>query len=126
MAGKSKDIIIHKEIEAEHPFHGGNWKIVYADFVTAMMAFFLLMWILNAIEKEVLEGLSNYFEVTDIKQPENSGSGNIFGGLTFNEEGRVQQTKHTTALDLDYSLKRQNDSPVKKKGLEPIAARGSE
>ncbi len=126
MAVKSKDVFIHKVIEEEAGFHGGNWKIVYADFVTAMMAFFLLMWILNAIEKEVLEGLSNYFQVTDVKQPENSGAGNIFGGITFNEEGRLEVNKHTTALDLDYSLKRQNEAPVKKKGIEPTSTRGSE
>ena len=41
---------------------GGSWKVAYADFVTAMMAFFLLMWILNAAPKETLQGLAGYFQ----------------------------------------------------------------
>ena len=120
---KGPEIII-KEIEPEEGFHGGNWKIVYADFVTAMMAFFLLMWILSSVEREELEGVSNYFEITEFKEPQPSGSGNIFGGLTFNEEGRIDIQKHATALDLDYSQKRFNDAPVKKKGLEDENEKG--
>ncbi len=41
---------------------GGSWKVAYADFVTAMMAFFLLMWILNMVPKETLKGLAGYFQ----------------------------------------------------------------
>ncbi len=44
--------------------HGGAWKVAYADFVTAMMAFFLLMWLLNATEAENLAGLADYFAPT--------------------------------------------------------------
>lgn len=44
--------------------HGGAWKVAYADFVTAMMAFFLLMWLLNASEAENLAGLADYFAPT--------------------------------------------------------------
>lgn len=42
--------------------HGGSWKVAYADFVTAMMAFFLLLWLLNASNKAMLEGISSYFQ----------------------------------------------------------------
>jgi chemotaxis protein MotB len=42
--------------------HGGAWKIAYADFVTAMMAFFLLMWLLTSVNKAKLEGVSSYFK----------------------------------------------------------------
>jgi chemotaxis protein MotB len=51
MAGKKKDggtTIIKREEVVEGGHHGGAWKVAYADFVTAMMAFFLLMWLLNA------------------------------------------------------------------------------
>ena len=41
---------------------GGSWKVAYADFVTAMMAFFLLMWILNMAPKETLNGLADFFQ----------------------------------------------------------------
>lgn len=47
-----------------HGHHGGAWKVAYADFVTAMMAFFLLMWLLNATEAEKLAGLADYFAPT--------------------------------------------------------------
>jgi len=43
-------------------FHGGSWKVAYADFVTAMMAFFLLMWILNMVPKDVQKALETYFK----------------------------------------------------------------
>ncbi len=43
-------------------FHGGSWKVAYADFVTAMMAFFLLMWILNIVPKDVQKALETYFK----------------------------------------------------------------
>lgn len=42
--------------------HGGSWKVAYADFVTAMMAFFLLLWLLNVSNEEVLQGISSYFK----------------------------------------------------------------
>ena len=54
-------IIIKKIKKGGHGHHGGAWKIAYADFVTAMMAFFLLLWLLNSVTQESLEGISNYF-----------------------------------------------------------------
>ncbi|HWR03251.1 MAG TPA: flagellar motor protein MotB [Humidesulfovibrio sp.] len=47
---------------ARKKFHGGSWKVAYADFVTAMMAFFLLMWILNIVPPETKQVLSTYFQ----------------------------------------------------------------
>ena len=44
--------------------HGGAWKVAYADFVTAMMAFFLLMWLLNATSEDTRKGLADYFSPT--------------------------------------------------------------
>lgn len=54
-------IIIKKIIKKHNDHHGGAWKIAYADFVTAMMAFFLLMWLLSMLNKFQLMGISNYF-----------------------------------------------------------------
>jgi len=65
MAGqgeKSKSTIVIKRIKkGGHAAHGGMWKIAYADFVTAMMAFFLLMWLLGSTTKGDLKGISDYF-----------------------------------------------------------------
>lgn len=56
-----KIIIIKKVKKVVHGHHGGAWKIAYADFVTAMMAFFLLMWLLSMLNKYQLQGISEYF-----------------------------------------------------------------
>ena len=46
--------------------HGGAWKIAYADFVTAMMAFFLLLWLLNATTEAQKQGIADYFSPTSV------------------------------------------------------------
>lgn len=62
MADK-QPVIIKKVIKKAHGgHHGGSWKIAYADFVTALMAFFLLMWLLNVATKETKEQLAQYFQ----------------------------------------------------------------
>ncbi len=58
---KLQPIIIKRGKKAKHAPHGGAWKIAYADFVTAMMAFFLLMWLLGSTAKGELEGIAEYF-----------------------------------------------------------------
>lgn len=57
-----KNIIIVKRVKKSHEeHHGGMWKVAYADFVTAMMAFFLLMWLVNTVSNDKLKGLAEYF-----------------------------------------------------------------
>jgi chemotaxis protein MotB len=56
--------IIKRLKKGGHAHHGGAWKVAYADFVTAMMAFFLLLWLLNSTSAEQKEGLSDYFTST--------------------------------------------------------------
>ncbi len=60
-AKKLQPIIIKKVKKTAHAAHGGAWKIAYADFVTAMMAFFLLMWLLGSTTKGELQGIASYF-----------------------------------------------------------------
>jgi chemotaxis protein MotB len=80
-------IIIRRDEGEEPPHHGGAWKVAYADFVTAMMAFFLLMWLLNATTEEQRTGLADYFAPTNLFGRSVSGSGQPFGGKTPNEAG---------------------------------------
>ena len=54
-------IVIRRNKKAAHGHHGGAWKIAYADFVTAMMAFFLLMWLLSSVTKAELSSVETYF-----------------------------------------------------------------
>ena len=67
-------IIVKKIKKAAHAHHGGAWKIAYADFVTAMMAFFLLMWLLGSTTQGDLKGISDYFN-TPLKVALTGGSG---------------------------------------------------
>jgi len=69
-----RPIIVKRIKKAGGGHHGGAWKIAYADFVTAMMAFFLLMWLLGSTAKGDLEGISEYFK-TPLKVAMSGGSG---------------------------------------------------
>jgi chemotaxis protein MotB len=87
-------IIVKKiYIEAHGGHHGGAWKVAYADFVTAMMAFFLLLWILGATTEKQRRGIADYFAPTliDTKTVGISGSG-VLGGesaLSKNKSGQA-------------------------------------
>ncbi len=92
MAGDSKSkrgnepeprpIIVKKIIvEAHGGHHGGAWKVAYADFVTAMMAFFLLMWLLGATTEKQRKGLADYFTPTMVMMKAGSaGATGLLGG----------------------------------------------
>jgi chemotaxis protein MotB len=75
-------IIVKKiYIEGGGGHHGGAWKVAYADFVTAMMAFFLLLWILGATTEKQRKSIADYFAPTLIEMKQNSaGSNGLFGG----------------------------------------------
>ena len=120
MAGKAKGksggrnggttIVIRREEVSGGGHHGGAWKVAYADFVTAMMAFFLLMWLINATSEEQRRGLADYFAPTNVLGRTVSGSGQPFGGRTQNSEGelasdagavRVEKGAAPTRLDIE-------------------------
>lgn len=73
--------------------HGGAWKVAYADFVTAMMAFFLLLWLLNVTTQEQKNAISNYFDPSHPKVSNvMSGAGGLLGGMTMSPEGAIVST----------------------------------
>ena len=74
--------IIVKRIKAapEAGHHGGAWKVAYADFVTAMMAFFLLMWLLNATTEDQRKGLADYFDPAIPLSPMSGGGTDVLSG----------------------------------------------
>jgi chemotaxis protein MotB len=77
--------IIIKRIKKGHAaHHGGAWKVAYADFVTAMMAFFLLLGLLNAVTEEQLQGVADYFAPTTVSSSK-SGAGGMLGGKVVGE-----------------------------------------
>jgi chemotaxis protein MotB len=87
--GAKVEIHIHKDEVIEDGHHGGAWKVAYADFVTAMMAFFLLMWLLNATTEDQRKGLADYFSPTSVLSHNSSGTGQPFGGRTAFSEGAM-------------------------------------
>jgi chemotaxis protein MotB len=66
--------------------HGGGWKVAYADFVTAMMAFFLLMWLINTTSPEQKRGIADYFAPASVSQT-TSGSGGVLLGTALSDPG---------------------------------------
>lgn len=77
-----RPIIVKKVIQEAHAgHHGGAWKVAYADFVTAMMAFFLLMWLLGATTEKQRKALADYFAPTLVQsKQETAGSDSLFNG----------------------------------------------
>jgi len=73
-------IIKRKKIINSSTHHGGAWKVAYADFVTAMMAFFMLMWLLNATTEKQRKGLADYFSPTISINRISGGGREMFGG----------------------------------------------
>jgi chemotaxis protein MotB len=74
MSEQKAPIIVKRIKKVAGGHHGGAWKIAYADFVTAMMAFFLLMWLLGSTSKGDLNGIAEYFK-TPLKVAMQGGSG---------------------------------------------------
>ena len=92
-------IIVKKVKKGRHPHHGGAWKIAYADFVTAMMAFFLLLWLISMATPEQKAGLAEYFAPPNVSESK-SGSGGTMGGTAPGEQG-AQYGGGATELNAD-------------------------
>lgn len=91
---KAQPIVIKKIVKGGG-HHGGAWKVAYADFVTAMMAFFLLLWLLNVATDEQKNAISNYFDPTHPKvSQDTSGAGGVMGGLTMSPQGAMASTQN--------------------------------
>jgi chemotaxis protein MotB len=86
MASNEQPFIIKKVKRRGHAHHGGAWKIAYADFVTAMMAFFLLLWLISMTTPEQKKGLADYFAPPNVSES-SSGAGGVMGGVAFSDQG---------------------------------------
>ena len=81
-----RPIIVKKITVVAAGHHGGAWQVAYADFVTAMMAFFLLLWLLGATNEKQRKGIADYFTPTLVKLREQSaGSNGLLGGSSITE-----------------------------------------
>lgn len=100
-SGKNRDrgsVVIRREEIIEGGHHGGAWKVAYADFVTAMMAFFLLMWLLNATTEAQRKGIADYFTPNNILSRGSSGTGLPFGGKTPFDHGELVSDRGAQAV----------------------------
>ncbi|MDH3262463.1 MAG: chemotaxis protein MotB [Paracoccaceae bacterium] len=102
-AGSNAPVIIkRKKVIAAGGHHGGAWKVAYADFVTAMMAFFMLMWLLNATTEKQRKGIADYFNPTiPINRVSGGGEGafggtSIFSEVTLAQNGTGASNRHPT------------------------------
>ncbi|MDX1922360.1 MAG: flagellar motor protein MotB [Alphaproteobacteria bacterium] len=100
-------IIIKRIKKGGHGHHGGAWKVAYADFVTAMMAFFLLLWLLNVTTDVERKGIADYFSPASISKSE-SGAGGVFGGKTVTTEGA--QINETSPPGVSKAVPEQNET----------------
>ena len=99
-----RPIIVKKIIVEGHGgHHGGAWKVAYADFVTAMMAFFLLLWILGATTEQQRKGIADYFAPTliDTKTVGISGSG-VLGGESIRSKSGFMCTSMASVIGILY------------------------
>jgi len=109
MAKSNVPVIIKKvKGKGEHAHHGGAWKVAYADFVTAMMAFFLLLWLLNVTTDIQKRGIADYFEPT-IASKSQSGAGGVMAGQTIGQSGAQAVPTSLPSLALNRPALRQPD-----------------
>jgi chemotaxis protein MotB len=120
-----RPIIIKKVKKVVHAHHGGAWKIAYADFVTAMMAFFLLLWLISMTTPEQKKGLADYFAPPNVSLS-TSGSGGIMGGQAMDSTGAKMAGSAVDGRD-DISVSPENTQfSSKQAGLGGLGDAGQE
>jgi chemotaxis protein MotB len=94
-------IIIKKVKKGGHEgHHGGAWKVAYADFVTAMMAFFLLLWLLSATTEAQKQGIADYFSPTSLSLS-SGGAGGMLSGQTISSLGAMNDRTAVPSVSLE-------------------------
>ncbi len=105
MSDQAPIIIKRKKVIAGGGHHGGAWKVAYADFVTAMMAFFLLMWLLNATTEDQRKGLADYFNPSLPIAAVSGGGTDALNGDSVTAEAKM-------AKDADYESVDPREAPL--------------
>ena len=128
MAGdvkKLQPIIIKKVVKGGHAVHGGAWKIAYADFVTAMMAFFLMMWLIGSTTEGDKKGIADYFQ-SPLKvalMGGGSGSGDSSHVIKGGGEDITRSTGQVKRADTDAEKSTFNLRKLKEEQIRAEAAR---
>jgi chemotaxis protein MotB len=135
MSGKRRSgdkaalIVIKREESAAAGHHGGAWKVAYADFVTAMMAFFLLMWLLNATTEAQRRGIADYFSPNATLGRAASGSGQPLGGRTPYDQGSLVSDRGAMSVVEAHAVAPpdpdEDDADASQQQIPPNSARNS-
>lgn len=127
MSGESLAPILikRKKVVAGDGHHGGAWKVAYADFVTAMMAFFLLMWLLNATTEKQRKGLADYFSPTiPMNRVSGGGDGSFFGDSVFAEDELAQNGNGASMIHPTEQNQARGDTGLDKSRARQITGDG--
>ena len=123
-------IIVKKYKKGHHGAHGGAWKIAYADFVTAMMAFFLLMWLISISNEETKKGIAEYFTASILETKASSIGSTLTEGktaLTKNgnqEEDSTEEDKENTSYTSISEVEKEKQ--IDKSELKPDSLASSQ
>jgi chemotaxis protein MotB len=117
-------IIKRKKVVAGGGHHGGAWKVAYADFVTAMMAFFLLMWLLNATTEQQRKGLADYFAPTITVSRVSGGGEGMSGGTNMMSDDVLAQdgTGQSSGVPTGGGLTGTQENAVELAALQEVEA----
>ncbi|MAU41683.1 MAG: motility protein MotB [Kordiimonas sp.] len=125
MSNNERPIIVKRIKKVSGGHHGGAWKVAYADFTTAMMAFFMLLWLLNATTEEQKAGLAEYFSPTSASTSSSSGSGDILGGSSMSPEGALNNAAVTISIPTPTTPSKetsQHEPSAEEKSYEQLIA----
>ncbi len=104
-------VIIKRPRKRGHEGHrGGQWKVAYGDFVTAMMAFFLLLWLLNSTTEEQMSGIADYFSPTAASDS-TSGAGGVLGGTSMLAEGAMSAPRSAPGVTVSLTPLTDDEEP---------------
>ena len=124
MAENVQPIIIKKIKKVSGGHHGGSWKVAYADFVTAMMAFFLLLWLLNVSDPVTLRGISEYFQSPSMVQAAGGASTSIIdlGSNVETAKGEGENLRESDEWETEVPQYSQEFLEQERRQLEDLKA----
>lgn len=125
MSDEERPIIIKRKKVIAGGHHGGAWKVAYADFVTAMMAFFLLMWLLGATTEKQRKGIADYFNPTIPVNKVSGGGDGAFGGDSVFSQNTLAKNGTGAGLTVHTSEAQAKSKGEEEESAEEKAASGS-
>ncbi len=126
MAEEPQGVVIIKKVKkgGHGGHHGGAWKVAYADFVTAMMAFFLLLWLLNATTEEQKTGIADYFAPSSNISKSTSGSDGLLGGQSISADGALVSEFSSIGVQMQLPPEEESEEVDPNAEKDPLKGEG--